>query len=512
VLFIAIDDLRPDVGPYNFSLAHTPNIDKLAKEGLTFKRAYAQMSYCGPSRSSLLTGRRPDTTQVYNHIDTFREVGPHWRTIPGYFRDHGYVTMGSGKIFHPNLPADNDYKESWSHEWPYFSPECQPPHCPSSVKLPKRKKHDCKKAGVPERNSSTVCRAEISKEEGRLDYQLEDQQIRDNCIKQLTIAKESGKNFFVACGFHRPHVPWVVPAEFWDYFPQELEDIPLAKHPYAPIGMPDIAFQRCPAVEGYDDLPFNTSIDEKLAREYRRAYYAAAAYTDYNVGKVLDTLESLGLKDNTVVLLFGDHGWHLGEQNMWSKQTNFELALRIPMIMRVPWLPASKGQVSNAIVEAVDWYPTLVELAGLPMHWKDELNGTSLLPILQDPTNVAVKSAAYSQFAKRHRDEPFNVEPHFPKRQTEVMGYTVRVDGWRYTAWFGIPKGHLRPDLQDIIATELYSHANDYGDFDFGGEMVNVVAAPEHSQLVQKLHGMLEDYVQLWDGKASPSAVDVIFT
>jgi len=504
VLFIAIDDLRPDIGAYNFSLAHTPNIDKLAKEGLTFKRAYAQQAYCGPSRSSILTGRRPDTTQVWNHHDTFREVGPHWKTLPGYFREHGYATMGSGKIFHPGLPKDNDYEQSWSHAWKYFSPECQPPKCPNSVSLPKHVEHSCK-ARVPEPSGTTVCEAEVAADESRLEHQLEDQQIRDNCIHQLVTAKEAGMNFFVACGFHKPHVPWIVPAEFWEYLPKKLDEIPLAKHPFAPAGMPDIAFQRCPAIEMYDALPFNTSIDEQLAREYRRAYYAAAAYTDYNVGKVLDALEFLGMRNNTIVLVFGDHGWHLGEQNEWSKQTNFELALRIPAIMRVPWLSSSHGRVSDALVEAVDLYPTLVELAGLPMEWKDKLNGTSLAPILKDPSRKTTKNAAYSQFAKRHRNEPYNVSPNYPKLETEVMGYSVRVDGWRYTAWFGVPPGQLRPDLNDIIATELYSHADDDGSFDFGGETVNVVSSSEHSILVQKLHGMVVEYVQIWDGDGNPT-------
>eukprot|EP00971_Amphidinium_carterae_P346656 6488248-Amphidinium_carterae.1 len=324
--------------------------------------------------------------------------------------------------------------------------------------------------------------------------------VRDDCIKRLGIAKDSGKNFFVGCGLRRPHVTWMLPAESWSYFPQDLSDIPLPKHPYMPTGMPDIAYHMPEDVHRITDLPYNTTPNATQVRIYRRAYYAAVAYQDYNIGKILDAVEEMGLKNDTAVLVIGDHGFHLGEYDTFAKLTNFEIAVRIPMILRAPWLPGAQGTVTDVLAEAVDIYPTLVELAGLPdpVQQGEELNGTSLVRVLRDPHDVTMKRAAFSQIAKQHRDQPFEANAYFKKEKIEVMGYSVRVDEWRYTAWFGVPKGTLTPNTTDVFARELYSHTGDDGDFDFGGEFFNVVADPKHKTIVAELHQMILEYIQVW--------------
>eukprot|EP00928_Gymnodinium_smaydae_P048650 TRINITY_DN32549_c0_g1_i1.p1 TRINITY_DN32549_c0_g1~~TRINITY_DN32549_c0_g1_i1.p1 ORF type:complete len:450 (+),score=34.40 TRINITY_DN32549_c0_g1_i1:145-1494(+) len=433
-------------------------------------------------------------------MDHFREkgVGDHWSSLPEYFLKHGYVTLGSGKLFHPTVPPDNDYAKSWSQEWPYYSPECTPPRCPSSsARGPADGAYHCLFADPP--NHPTVCVANTTADEHRFEYQLEDQRIRDSCIKQLEIAKGTGKNFFVGCGFHRPHVPWVFPAEFLSHFPEDIADIPLAKNTHAPIGMPKVAWHFPADVHGMN-IKFNGTCNMSRSRLFRRAYYAAVAYTDYNIGMVLDTLERLGFSDNTAVLVFGDHGWQLGEHDTWAKMTNFELAVRTPTIIRAPWLKSSVGKVSSVLAETVDFYPTLVDLAGLPEPRSvgEEINGTSLLPVFHNPADTSIKRAAFSQFAKPSRKDPFLIWPTPARNKTEIMGYSVRVDEWRYTAWFGFDGPSVQVDRDVILGRELYAHHGDDGDLDFPGENINLVNDPANAEIVQHLHRMILEYIQIW--------------
>jgi len=444
--------------------------------------------------------------------------------LPGYFRQNGYITMGSGKLYHPGLPADYDYAKSWSPEWPYFDPECRhKTDCPSAEPRKPPRPSRCldwepkQKRVTHEVNTNDhhdVCSVDMPANESRPEYQLPDMLTRDSCIRQLRTAKASGKNFFIGCGFRKPHIPWVAPAEFWNYFPQSLGDIPLAKYPYAPVGVPEVAYHltsREPG--GFRHVPFNGTVNHHLARAYRRAYYATVAFTDYNVGLILAALDELGLSDDTAVVLMGDHGWHLGEGGLWAKYTNFENAARVPLIIRAPWIKSAKGTVTDVLAEAVDLYPTMAELAGLPdpKTQGEELNGTSLVPVLEDVRNTHVKKAAYSQYAKTNIDkDPFNINPYYEKHSTEALGYSVRVENWRYSVWFRVPKGLITPDTKDVLGRELYSHFGDDGDFDFTGENANVVDDPSHADLVERLHSMILDYIQIWPRDA-PAAVETVF-
>ena len=330
VLFIAVDDMRPSIGAFNFSLAHTPHMDGLARGGLTFKRAFVQYAFCAPSRNSFMSGRRPDTTRVWNFEDHFREagVGDGWRSLPEYFKSHGYFTAGSGKLFHPGVPPNNDWPRSWSPEGTYYSPECMPaggggngkifcndsmaPH--GSVQTAPSGTFACVSQDPPG-GGYTLCPANTSKDEARFEYQLEDQRITDSCTAQLeqganAVTTGSAPAFFVGCGFHKPHVPWVFPSEFLESFPADLADVPLANDTGAPVGMPDAAWHFPADVHGFN-IGFNGTCNETRSRNFRRGYYAAVAYTDYNIGKVLAKLDALGLAASTAVVVFGDHGWQV---------------------------------------------------------------------------------------------------------------------------------------------------------------------------------------------------------
>lgn len=512
VLFIVVDDLRPSIGAYNFSLAKTPYLDSFAAESLTFKRAYVQYAFCAPSRNSFLSGRRPDTTRVWNFVDDFRQrgVGENWLSLPGYFKQHGYLTLHSGKVFHPSVPFNNDFPKSWSEEYPFFSPDCQPPPdplpigplpanetCPNSSAVgPPDGVYHCLYADPA--SDPTVCLANTSIDEDRSEYQLRDQKIRDSCIRQLNLAKESGANFFIACGFHKPHTPWDVPHAFAEQF-ADWPEIPLARFPYMPVGAPVVAWHYPADAHGFNN-DFNSSCNETRARVFRRAYYAAVSYTDYNIGKILEALDSMGLANDTAVVVFGDHGWQLGEHDIWSKMTNFELGVRIPMMIRAPWLPASRGRVTDVLAEAIDLYPTLAELTGLPEPTAsgEEINGTSLAPVFEDPSNVGIKMAAFSQFAKPSRADPKKIWPPPTRNETEIMGYSVRVHAWRYTAWFGFDGARVIPRADDVVAQELYAHETDDGDPDFEGANYNVVDDPAHGQVVKELHSKILGYIRLF--------------
>eukprot|EP00039_Didymoeca_costata_P018294 m.332939 g.332939 ORF g.332939 m.332939 type:complete len:389 (-) comp17032_c0_seq1:1642-2808(-) len=346
------------------------------------------------------------------------------------------------------------------------------------------------------------CAVDVLKTESK----LSDQKIRDNCIQHLKIAtnnstlEDNKRPFFVGCGFHKPHAPYIAPKEFFDNLPP-LNDIPGPLDPFAPIGMPAVAWHPPADIHGLDETPaFNGTVNNTRSRVYRRAYYAATSYQDYNIGQVLDALEDLNVVESTVVILFADHGYQLGEHDTWAKMTNFELAVHIPMIIRVPWMKHSIGKSTQVLAEMIDMYPTLAQLAGLPdpylLNGSEGINGTSLYSVFEDPTNTSVKTTAFSQFAKKNTTD---VHPEFFRNGTNIMGYSVRVKDWRYTCWFKFNNETIVPELDYILGTELYDHRNDSGLYlDDPGETVNLVNVSAYAPIVQSLHSLVLDYIRLW--------------
>ncbi|MFD2886997.1 sulfatase [Chitinophaga cymbidii] len=441
ILFIAVDDLRPQLGCYADPIVQSPNIDKLAGSGVVFNRAYCQQAVCSPSRTSLMTGRRPNTTRVWDLKTHFRSNIPDVITLPQYFKNNGYHTQSVGKIYHD--PAKAQDAPSWS------VPEI------SAV---------TKKEGkyvLPENLQKKSSKAAASEQADVPDNAYIDGQVADQALAVLKKIKD--KPFFLAVGFRRPHLPFSAPKKYWDLYDRNKIPLPV---PYTlPSNIPVYARHRNEELRGYSDIGFNNVIPDAKKRELLHGYYAAISYVDAQIGKVLAELDRLGLTKNTIIVLWSDHGFHLGENDLWAKATNYELDTRVPLIIAAPG--KERGVKSDGLVELVDLYPTLAELGGLPVP--EGLEGTSLVPLLTRP-GQPWKSAVFSQFPR----------PWQYKGEPETMGYAIRTDRYRYVEW--------RDFKTDAIkATELYDHQVD------PDEVNNIANIATNAALTGKLKQQLHD-------------------
>ncbi len=445
VLFLAVDDLKPALGCAGDPHARTPNLDKLAARGVVFIRAYCQQAVCSPSRSSLLTGRRPDTTQVYDLVTHFRKALPDVVTLPQHFKNNGYYTHGIGKIYHGGY---ND-PPSWSVPWEptkgrHFGADGQ--------KVLGQLKAQAKSKGE---DVSKVRGLPFEAPEVKDDY-LNDGWTANRAIEILKTRKGKAEPFFLAVGFVKPHLPFVAPKKYWDlYQPSKL---PVAESATPPRDAPKFAPQFGGELRQYHTIPKTGPIPRETARQLVHGYYAAISYMDAQVGRVLDTLRDEGLAENTVVILWGDHGWHLGDHGMWCKHTNYEQATRAPLLVSVPGQKAV-GKTSEALVEFVDIYPTLAEVCGLPKP--KGVEGYSFAPLLQDPRKPW-KEVAFSQY------------PRGGKATGPLMGYAVRNERYRYVEW-------RKRGTNEVIARELYDHQTD------PDEDRNVASDPANKGVVEKL-------------------------
>ena len=465
VLFIAVDDLRPELGCYGVKDMHTPNMDALAASGTLFNRAYCQQAVCSPTRTSLLTGRRPDTTRVYDLQTHFRKTIPDVVTLPEYFKAHGYHTQGLSKIYHGGL----DDPQSWSV--PHWVPKLNTYARAETRAMLAKEGQDLKTQGedvtarVVERDPKTGLPLVVKRPRRHIlgppwesadvpDNTFADGATADHAIEVLREIKD--KPFFLAVGFLKPHLPFVAPKKYYDMYP--LDKIKLADNPYPPKDAPDYALARWGELRGYKGMPKTGDMPDKEARELRRGYYAAATYTDAQIGRVINELDRLGLRENTVIVLWGDHGWQLGEHSEWCKHTNFEVATHVPLIISAPG--QKKGIKTEAFAEFVDIYPTLCDLCGLPLP--KGLEGTSLKPVIADPKRPW-KSAAFSQYP----------------RPGNIMGHSMRTDRYRYTEW-------AEPGAEPA-AREVYDHRTD------PEENVNIANLPENKALVEELARKLKN-------------------
>lgn len=443
VLFIAIDDLRPALGCYGDPVAITPNIDRLASRGTVFNRAYCQLAVCGPSRLSLLSGRRPDTIQVWDLNSHFRETLPDLITLPQHFKNNGYYTRSIGKIFHGSGAPMKD-PPSWTEEPLYDS----------------GRKHEWRYASEENRAVEKLKRSSTEAEDVT-DRTFVDGLVCDAAETALATFKETGKPFFLGVGFRKPHLPFVAPKKYWDLY--QRADIPKPVTNSHPTGAPEFALRTWNEIEGYTDIPKNLdAIPPEKVQELRHGYYACISYIDTLVGRLIDRLDQLALADNTIICFWSDHGFHLGEQGLWTKANNYELSARVPLILSVPGQMHS-GSASQALVELVDLYPTLTELCGLPSS--PDLEGLSLVPLLQDP-NQAWKTAVFNQYPR-----DFTEIKH--KRHGDVMGYSIRTERFRYVQWREWISGKIH-------VHELYDHQTD------PSEMNNLAGHPKYaSTLIQ---------------------------
>ncbi len=484
VLFIVVDDLRPELGCYGKDYIKSPNIDRIAKDGMVFNRAYCQQAVCSPSRTSVMTGTRPDTTKVWDLKTYFRVALPDVVTLPQHFKQNGYFVQGLGKVYHGGF---NDPK-SWSIPW--MNPKAQVYALPENQEL-----NSHKPAGEPDGDGESKAAVPGEKEPyaageiaaSRLNTRgpafecadVPDNTYTDGKVGDLAIAalrNIAGKKepFFLAVGLVKPHLPFVAPKKYWDLY--DPATIRLAPNPFRPNDAPDYAILPGDELRMYHNIP-GGHLPDDLARQLKHAYYACVSYTDAQVGRVLDELDQLGLRTNTIVILWGDHGWKLGEHDAWAKHSNVENDVNAPLILSAPGMKTS-GAHTDALVEFVDVYPTLAELAGLPLP--GHLEGTSFKPLLDDPKRPW-KTAAFSQY-------PRSVMATHGK---DLMGYSMRTDRYRFTVWVD------RNDHTKVDATELYDHQTD------PQENINIAKKPENVELVAKL---MTQWKRGWQGAKPPVA------
>ncbi|MBM3497734.1 MAG: sulfatase [Armatimonadetes bacterium] len=448
VLFIAVDDLRPQLGCHGHAQMLSPNIDLLASRGTLFRRTYCQQAVCAPSRASVLTGCRPDTTGVHDLDTPLRTTMPDVVTLPQLFRDHGHVTTSLGKIYHH---GKRDDPLAWSAD-PWMPPDPFPGCVTSENRALLQRLRD--EAPTPEERSRI---RGAPAEAG----DLPDEAYPDGRIVQEAIARlraQRDQPFFLAVGLLKPHLAFACPKRYWDLYSRE--EIDLADNPFRPKDAPDIALHSWGELRAYHGIPQQGPLPDEQARELIHGYYACVSFIDAQIGKLLGELDALGLRENTIVALWGDHGWNLGEHGLWCKHCNYETSVHSPLIISSPDQGAP-GRPTDALTEFVDIYPTLAELAGLPAP--EGLEGLSLAPLMEDPA-TPWKRAAFSQYPRgRNR-----------------MGYSMRTDRYRYTEW--IEKG---PTDKTILARELYDHLGD------PGENVNVAGFEEHAALLEELSAQL---------------------
>ena len=474
ILFIAIDDLRPELNCYDQSHIISPNIDQLAKEGVLFNRAYCQSAVCNPSRASLLTGMRPDKIETWDLRTKFRDIVPDVITLPQYFKQNGYHTAGIGKIYHNTIPDTLSWSEPKMHVAGYpFDPDAVY-RDDRIVKEIEARKAEIIKLGKEKRFIDRIgewyIKAESTEAPDVPDNAYFDGAQTDVAIEKLAELKNSDIPFFLAVGYYRPHLPFNAPKKYWDMY--EKDDISLPDNPFLPENSPLMAINNNRELRGYSDFkhlkhPKDGKLTDEETRHLRNGYYASVSYIDAQVGKLLAALEETGLKENTIVVLWGDHGWKLGEHSSWAKMTNYEIDTRVPLMISDP-RSKQKGVRTNALVEFVDIYPTLCELAGLELP--KGLEGSSMAPLMQDPEREW-KKAVFSQFLR----EGIWLSPD----GIEYMGYSIRTDRYRYVEW-------INWETKEFSARELYDHQID------PGENRNISEIPENATLVSELAKQLK--------------------
>jgi len=486
ILFIAVDDLRPELGAYASDIAVTPNLDKLASQGLLFNRAYCQEAICSPSRASLMTGARPETINVVENFTYFREANPDIVTLPQHFKNNGYETVHTGKIYHK--PAFADLGLSWSRTPAEDKMTIEKSNTPGGFANPESQEMFKKnRADMIAKYGPDAPRNGLGKGPAYENADVPDTFYEDGYNAELAIVtlkdmleKNPDKPFFLGMGMKKPHLDWLAPKKYWDMY--DASKIQLAKQTTGPENGAAMGLHPSFELRARYGIPKKGPIDDEMARILKHAYLASVSYIDAQIGKMITALDEAGVRDNTIIIVWGDHGWHLGEMGIWGKATNYEIGTRVPLMIWTPDMPAgSRGKTTDALVELVDMYPTLTELAGLekPSH----LEGQSFVPLLSNPKKEW-KDAAFSQFptpalrewaanplSQGMRETYFGplieeVEDKIIKQQggkwdrdlfeNDLMGYAMRTDRYRFIVW----KDYKHPEKTPIFV-ELFDHKTD---------------------------------------------------
>lgn len=432
ILFLMIDDLRPELSMYGQSQISSPNIDALAKSGVTFNRAYCNVPVCGASRASILTGVRPTAKRFLKYNASITKETPTILTLVKHFKNQGYTTISNNKITH----LKKDIKD-WDEEWYPYEKGWRDYQSKENINLENKGQH-----GYAYENPDV-------KDDAYYDGKTALKSIED--LKKL---KEAGTPFFLAVGFVKPHLPFNAPKKYWDLYKES--EIALPKNTSFPKSAPEIANHSWGELRYYKDIPKKGQVSDVVAKKLIHGYYASVSYMDAQVGKVLKELKDLGLKDNTVVVLVGDHGWSLMEHGLWVKHSNFEVALQVPLLISAPNIPKDKR--SNSIAELVDLYPTICELANIPIP--PHVDGGSLVEALQTPSKI-FKNTALARWQK---------------------GETLIADHLFYTEW-------QRKDK--TIARMLYDHNTD------SDESINLAIEASFSETVDSLSTILNNRLKI---------------
>lgn len=372
ILFIAVDDLRPELNFYGANHIQSPNLDKLADESLVFNRAYCNIPVCGASRASLLTGMRPTRHRFINYSTRADTDAPNAISLPKLLKQNGYTTISNGKIYHNN----DDDSLAWDNRW-----------------FPKGniRNYQLEKNIIENGSANLAMGGASSHEMAEVDDSAYfDGEIAQKGIEDLKMLKNKNQPFFLALGFMKPHLPFNAPKKYWDLY--DRNEIELPESYVRPKSTPKQAFHNYGELRNYGNIPKKGDVPEALAKELIHGYYACVSYVDAQIGLVLDELKRLELEDDTIVILWGDHGWNLGDHKLWCKHVTFETALRTPLVIKVPG--KTKGQKTNAIVEYIDVYPSLLELVGLDAP--KNIEGQSFVPILNG--EIPQKDWAVSKF------------------------------------------------------------------------------------------------------------------
>jgi arylsulfatase A-like enzyme len=501
ILFIAVDDLKPILGCYGNTLVKTPNIDRLAKMATVFNSNYCQQAVCGPTRASIMTGKRPDYTKIWNLTTQMRDMNPDIVTLPQYLISQGYETSGIGKIYHPSSALSGVDPVSWSI--PYL--KLDEKDFPANLGEPANGQYqlaETKALMTPEMIKERKQRnKEVAQENDENPKSIKGPStecidVPDNAYNdgvnallakdQIITLSKNGKPFFMAVGFSKPHLPFVAPKKYWDLY--QRDEMPTAPFQEHAKNSPLIAYHQSGELRNYPDitafvtLPADSlRIGLKLEKqkELVHGYYAAVSYMDAQVGILLNTLESLGTLDSTIIVLWGDHGWHLGDHDLWHKHTVFEQATRAPLIIAAPGIKAGK---TNSQSEFVDVFPTICNLAGLPIP--NQLDGKSLKPLMLD-NNASVKEYSISQYPRKLKKEEVKKLGY---EKGDLMGYTLRTNKYRYTIWMNNFTSKQTFEVKKVYATELYDYEKD------PLEKVNVVKDKKYKKIANNLNAKMMDF------------------
>jgi iduronate 2-sulfatase len=480
VLFISIDDLRPALGVYDDPIAITPNIDHLASEGITFRQAFCQAAVSAPSRASLMTGLRPDSTRVWHLGDEFRIIHPDAVTMPQYFSGSGYYTVNIGKIFHNYMPDSISWDEPDLRPVQYLREEWlkrdgETFYISEEVNRSQAIKRDSLLKLQPVRYADGWNTGPAWEAADVHDTMYYDGAQTELAKRTLTRLSKMNQPFFMGLGYFRPHLPFAVPKRYWDmYYPDEM---PLATNQQIPDGAPIYSMNSMYELRGYDGFKHighpasGYKMPEDTARILRQGYYASVSYVDALIGDLIAHMKKLGIYDNTIIVIWGDHGWKLGDHNSWGKMTNYNVDLKVPVIIRAPD-QNKRGVQTNAMIELVDLLPSLCELAGIEIP--GYLQGTSVVPLMENPDREW-KTGVFSQFHRRPQE---SADGH------RYMGYSLNTNKYHYIEWYAWD--NITGTKGEFKSTELYDLEKD------PYETVNIAGTWEMKEIINGLSAQLE--------------------